>query len=322
MDYLGKNIPKLGFGLMRLPKLADGARIDIEQTKVMADKFLAAGFRYFDTAWGYDNGMSEEAVKPVLVDRYPRDKFLLATKLPAWAGANTADEAKGMLATSLKRTGAGYFDFYLLHNLGTGRTEAFDKFGIWDFVKEQRDKGVIKHLGCSMHDTPEALDKVLTEHPELEFVQLQINWADWESDSVQSRKCYETALKHGKPVIIMEPVKGSMLATPPQPVIDILKKARPDSTPADWALRFAASLDKLVVVLSGMSNVKQMEENIKTFSNMKKLDAGEQKAMEAARKKLASMPIIPCTKCHYCLEEGGGCPQKVDIPGIIQQLND
>ena len=186
MDYLGKNIPKLGFGLMRLPML--GEKVDIEQTKTMVDHFLAAGFNYFDTAYGYLGGKSEAAAKVALVDRYPRDKFYLATKLPAFA-ANNAEEARQMFYTSLERTGAGYFDFYLLHNLGDNRTEKYEEYGIWDFVKEQKEKGLIRHIGFSMHDKADALDKVLTQHPEAEFVQLQINYADWESDSVQSRKC-------------------------------------------------------------------------------------------------------------------------------------
>ena len=185
MDYLGKNIPKLGFGLMRLPML--GEKVDIEQTKTMVDHFLAAGFNYFDTAYGYLGGKSEAAAKVALVDRYPRDKFYLATKLPAFA-ANNAEEARQMFYTSLERTGAGYFDFYLLHNLGDNRTEKYEEYGIWDFVKEQKEKGLIRHIGFSMHDKADALDKVLTQHPEAEFVQLQINYADWESDSVQSRK--------------------------------------------------------------------------------------------------------------------------------------
>ena len=238
MDYLGKNIPKLGFGLMRLPML--GEKVDIEQTKTMVDHFLAAGFNYFDTAYGYLGGKSEAAAKVALVDRYPRDKFYLATKLPAFA-ANNAEEARQMFYTSLERTGAGYFDFYLLHNLGDNRTEKYEEYGIWDFVKEQKEKGLIRHIGFSMHDKADALDKVLTQHPEAEFVQLQINYADWESDSVQSRKCYEVARKHGKSVIIMEPVKGGSLANLPDSVADVFHQADADASMSSWALRFAAN---------------------------------------------------------------------------------
>ena len=164
MAYLGEDIKKLGFGLMRLPMI--GEDVDIEQTKRMVDLFLSRGFTYFDTAYGYLNGKSEAAAKTALVDRYPRDSFQLATKLPAWAGAKTAEEARGMFYTSLERTGAGYFDFYLLHNLGADRTEAFDRFGIWDFARSLKEKGLIKHLGFSMHDTAEALEAVLAAHPQ------------------------------------------------------------------------------------------------------------------------------------------------------------
>ena len=181
-------IKKLGFGLMRLPMIGDD--VDIEQTKQMVDLFLSKGFTYFDTAYGYLNGKSEKAIKAALVDRYPRECYQLATKLPAWAGAKTAEEARAMLATSLERTGAGYFDFYLMHNLGDNRTEAFDRFGIWDFLAEQKAKGVIKHLGFSFHDKADVLDDLLNKHPDMEFVQLQINYADWESVSIQSRACY------------------------------------------------------------------------------------------------------------------------------------
>ena len=210
MAYLGENINKLGFGLMRLPMIGgrDG-EVDIEQVREMVDLFMAKGFTYFDTAYGYANGKSEEAAKTALVDRYPRESFQLATKLPAWAGPKTAEEAKQMFWTSLERTGAGYFDFYLLHNCGGERTAVFDNFGIWDYVRELKEKGLVRHIGFSFHDTADELDRLLTAHPDMEFVQLQINYADWENGSVQSRKCYETALKHNKPIVIMEPSRAA-----------------------------------------------------------------------------------------------------------------
>ena len=241
MGSLGQDIKKLGFGLMRLPMI--GEDVDIEQTKKMVDLFLSKGFTYFDTAYGYLGGKSEMAIKTALVDRYPRESYQLATKLPAWAGAKTAEEAQGMLATSLARTGAGYFDFYLLHNLGDNRTEAFDRFGIWDFLRRKRDEGVIKHLGFSFHDKADVLDDLLTRNPDMEFVQLQINYADWESASIQSRACYEVARKHGKPVIIMEPVKGGSLAALPADIAKIFTDADPKASLSSWAIRFAASLD-------------------------------------------------------------------------------
>lgn len=313
---LGENTPKLGFGLMRLPML--GEEVDIEQTKEMVDLFMQAGFTYFDTAYGYLGGKSEMAIKDALVDRYPRDSFTLATKLPAWAGAKTADEAKEMFFTSLKRTGAGYFDFYLLHNLGGERTAKFDEFGIWDFVQEQKEKGLIKHIGFSMHDSAEALDKVLTEHPEVEFVQLQINYADWDSPSIQSRLCYETARKHGKPVVIMEPVKGGSLANLPESVSGIFKAAEPDSSVASWALRYAASLEGLITVLSGMSNVEQMKDNLAVMKGFTGLNEEQMAVIQKAKAALEAIPTIPCTACQYCMK---GCPMGVQIPETFTSVN-
>ena len=217
MEHSWKNVPKLGFGLMRLPMLE--GEVDIEQFKKMVDAFLAAGFTYFDTAYGYINGKSEAAAKVALVDRYPRDSFTLATKLPAWAGPKTAEEAKQMFWTSLERTGAGYFDFYLLHNIGAPRIKSFDDFGIWDFLKERKAEGLIKHLGFSFHDSPEMLDRVLTEHPDMDFIQLQINYADWEDPGVASRQCWEIARRHGKSITVMEPVKGGALASDRKSVV-------------------------------------------------------------------------------------------------------
>ncbi|MDR1834553.1 MAG: aldo/keto reductase [Fusobacteriaceae bacterium] len=315
MDYLGKNIPKLGFGVMRPPMI--GKDVDIQQLKTMTDEFLAAGFSYFDTAWGYLDGKSEEALKTVLVERHPRERFQLATKMPAFM-AKSAEEARAMLQTSLARTGAGYFDFYLLHNLGGVRSAKFEEYGIWDYVFEQKAKGILKHVGFSFHDNADTLDEILQKHPEAEFVQLQINWADWDSEAVQSRKCYETARKHGKPVVIMEPVKGGMLASPPAPVEEILKRADAGATFPSWALRFAGSLQGLVTVLSGMSDIGQMEENVETFKNFRSLTDAERKVLEEAQKALAAIPTIPCTACRYCQKD---CPSGVAIPEIFQQMN-
>ncbi len=316
MAYLGEDIKKLGFGLMRLPMIGDD--VDMEQTKKMVDLFLSRGFTYFDTAYGYLNGKSEAAVKTALVDRYPRDSFQLATKLPAWAGAKTAEEAQGMFYTSLERTGAGYFDFYLLHNLGDDRTEAFDRFGIWDFVRGLKEKGLIKHLGFSMHDTADALDAVLTAHPEVEFVQLQINYADWESDSIQSRKCYETARRHGKPVIIMEPVKGGSLSALPESVAGIFRKANETASLSSWAVRYAASLPGLITVLSGMSTLEQMEDNLSYMEHFQPLSDQERSVVAQAVQALESIPRIPCTACQYCVK---GCPKGIAIPGIFKAMN-
>lgn len=315
-NYLGEEIPKLGFGLMRLP-MKDNA-IDLEQTKEMVDRFMEAGFCYFDTAYGYNDGESEKAAKAALVDRYPREKFLLATKLPAWAGAKNKEEAEQMFYTSLERTGAGYFDFYLLHNLGEERSHFFDDYGIWDFLQERKKEGLIRHLGFSMHDKAEVLDEILTAHPEMEFVQLQINYADWEDPSIESRKCYEVARKHGKPVIIMEPVKGGTLANPPKEVSEVFAAADPETSPSSWAIRFAASLEGVITVLSGMSNVEQMEDNLSYMKDFKPLTAEEQAVVEKARDVFNSFPKVPCTACAYCMK---GCPKNIAIYGTFQAVN-
>lgn len=314
--YLGENIPKLGFGLMRLP-MKDGA-IDLEQTKEMVDLFMSEGFCYFDTAYGYNDGESEKAAKAALVDRYPREKFLLATKLPAWAGAKTEEEAKQMFYTSLERTGAGYFDFYLLHNLGEQRTHFFDDYEIWDFLKERKKEGLIRHLGFSMHDKAEVLDQILTEHPEMEFVQLQINYADWENPAVQSKACYEVARKHGKPVVIMEPIKGGMLANPPETVAEVFKNAEPDSSAASWAVRFAASLEGVITVLSGMSSVDQMKDNLSYMKGFQGLNAEQQAVIAKAQEELKKIPLIPCTTCNYCAKV---CPKNIGISGSFTAMN-
>lgn len=315
MAYLGEEIKKLGFGLMRLPRLSDET-IDLEQVKKMVDLFLSKGFTYFDTAWAYPG--SEDAMRQALVERYPRDKFTIATKNAAWINCKTREDAIAQFETSLRQTGAGYFDFYLLHNLGEMRTEFFERFKMWDFVFEKKREGLIKHVGFSFHSTPEELDEILTAHPEAEFVQLQINWADWENPAIQSRGCYEVARKHGKPIVIMEPIKGGTLATPPDEVKKVFNAANPDVSLASWAIRFAASLDGVITVLSGMSTLEQMENNVSYMENFKRLDDSEKKTVEEARKVLASLPIIPCTTCDYCAKV---CPQNIGISGSFTAHN-
>ena len=315
-DVFVKSMPKLGFGLMRLPQ-KDG-EIDLPQTADMVDMFLDAGFRYFDTAYGYGNGASELAIGKALVERYPRDRFCLATKLPAWAGARSAEEARAIFYTSLERTGAGYFDFFLLHNLGENRTHYFDDYGIWDFLAEQKAKGLIRHLGFSFHDRADVLEGILQAHPTMDFIQLQINYLDWESGTVQSRACWETARRHGKPIIIMEPVKGGNLATPPGSVRELFASARPGDTPAAWALRFAASLDGVLTVLSGMSSVEQMADNIRTFSPFQPMTGEDLEIIGKARELISQVPTIQCTGCEYCMK---GCPMHIGIPGIFRTFN-
>lgn len=314
MSNIGEEIKKLGFGLMRLPQ-KDG-RIDLEQTKQMVDLFLDAGCTYFDTAWAYAG--SEDAIRQALVERYPRHQYQLATKLAAWINCNSREEAIAQFETSLKQTQAGYFDFYLLHNLGESRTEFFDRFDLWNWIQEQKKAGLIKHAGFSFHSTPQELEEILNKHPEMEFVQLQINYADWENPAIESRACYEVARRHGKPVIVMEPVKGGMLAKPPQSVEEILKAADPNASAASWAIRFAADLEGVITVLSGMSSIEQMKDNLSYMKDFTGLSQGQRDTLKQAQAALAKIPLIPCTTCNYCAKV---CPKNIGISGSFVAFN-
>ncbi len=314
-EFLGHNIPKLGFGLMRLPMLA--GEIDMAQTTKMVDRFMESGFTYFDTAYVYIGGKSEVAAREAIVKRYPRDSFQLATKMPVWM-IKKYEDCKPIFNTQLERTGAGYFDYYLLHALNAGSVESIKKTGVWKFVWEMKEKGLIKHVGFSFHDTVEPLEKILENYPEMEFVQLQINYADWENDSIQSRQCYELARQYNIPIIVMEPVKGGSLATMKPEIQNIFKEANPKVSAASWAIRYAASLDGLITVLSGMSNLEQMEDNINCMSGFTPLAPMEYEIIERVLVELSKTPVIPCTECGYCLDD---CPQKINIPEILGAYN-
>ena len=316
MGYLGEEIGKLGFGLMRLPKKDRSEEFDLDQIKQMVDAFLEAGFTYFDTAWAYPG--SEDAIRQALVERYPRERFQLATKNAAWINCKTREDAIAQFETSLKQTGAGYFDFYLLHNLGEQRTHFFDDFDLWSFVKEKKEEGLIRHIGFSFHSTPEELEEILKAHPEAEFVQLQINYGDWENPAIQSRAVYEMARRYNKPVVIMEPVKGGMLASPPASVEKLFKDAEPESSCASWAIRFAAGLDGIITALSGMSSLEQMQDNLSCMKGFKGLSADEKATLDKAREELAKIPLIPCTTCNYCAKV---CPMDIGISGSFTAMN-
>ena len=311
--YFGEGIKKLGFGLMRLPRR--GAVIDGKKTAEMVDMFLENGFTYFDTAFVYVG--SEAATKRALVSRHPRESYTLASKLMA-TKVPSAKLAKAELDTSLKRTGAEYLDYYLLHSLMENNYRQYDKFGLWDFVKEEKAKGRIKHYGFSFHGGPALLDEILTEHPDAEFVQLQINYADWNDPKIRARENYEVARKHGKSVIVMEPVKGGKLASPPDEIKKIFDEAAPGASYASWAIRFAASLDGILTVLSGMSTPEQVADNVSFMKDFTPLNEKELEAIKKAQEIFNKSSGIPCTACRYCTE---GCPAGIPIPDIFAVAN-
>lgn len=253
-----------------------------------------------------------------MVERYPRESFQLATKNAAWINCKTREEAIAQFDTSLKQMQAGYFDFYLLHNLGESRTKFFDEFDLWSWVQEKKKEGLIRHVGFSFHSTPEELEEILKAHPEMEFVQLQINYADWENPAIQSRGCYEVARKYGKPVIIMEPVKGGMLVNPPESVEKILKQADPKASNASWAIRFAADLEGVITVLSGMSNIEQMKDNLSYMKDFKGFDEKQKEVIHKAQEELKKIPLIPCTTCNYCAKV---CQKQIGISGTFTTAN-
>ena len=311
---------KLGFGTMRMPLLndKDQTSVDIGQVKRMVDLFLEKGFRYIDTAWMYHDFKSENVVKEALTDRVPRDRYMLATKLHA-GFIETKEDKDRVFFEQMKKTGIrDYFDMYLIHDIERGNIDKYEKLDCFNWIIDKKKEGLVRHIGFSFHSGPDLLDRVLTEHPEMEFVQLQINYLDWESESVQSRKNYEVCVKHDKPVIVMEPVKGGTLANVPDQAAAMLRNLDPDASIASWAVRFAASLPNVKMVLSGMSNLAQMENNLSFMQDFKPLNDLETKTVLAVAQVINSGITIPCTGCSYCTP---GCPMDIAIPSYFSIYN-
>ena len=311
MERIKKNF---GFGAMRLPMVEN--KVDIPQTCQMVDAFLEAGFNYFDTARGYLNGQSETALRECLTSRYPRDRYILTNKL-THGFFKTQEDIRPFFQSQLESCGVEHFDFYLMHAQGVGNFEFFKQCRTYETALELKAEGKIRHMGISFHDRAEVLERILTEYPQVEIVQIQFNYADYDDPGVQSRRCYEICRKFDKPVIVMEPVKsGNLAGNLPAEAINVFQEL--DGSPASYALRFAAGFEGMRMVLSGMSSLEQMEENIRVMKDFRPLSQEEREAVERVRDVLCSLSLIPCTSCRYCTV---GYPQKISIPDLFSIMN-
>lgn len=311
---------KLGFGLMRLPQLDrdDAKSIDMEHARRMVDLFLERGFTYFDTAYPYHGGQSEPAFRKLVVERYPRESFTVTSKMPCWE-IKSSDDLERIFNEQLERCGVEYFDYYWLHALNKNTFAEMERLGGFDFVMRMKDEGKIRHPGFSFHDDSATLERILAaHHHQMEIVQLQINYIDWDDTTVEARNCYEICQKYGKPVVVMEPVKGGSLATVPEAVEEMFRRRNPDDSPASWAIRYVASLPGVMMVLSGMSTIEQVDDNTSFMSDFRPLDDEEKAIIDTAAGIIKKTIEVPCTACHYCTD---GCPMDIAIPEYFAIYN-
>lgn len=312
-DFINKNF---GFGCMRLP-MKDG-EVDLQETTRMVDYFLDQGFNYFDTAHGYISGRSEKALKECLTKRYPRDRYILTDKLTT-SFFNKEEDIRPLFEEQLEACGVDYFDFYLMHAQNSAIFEKFKQCRAYETAFELKKEGKIRHVGISFHDKAEVLDQILSEYPDIEIVQIQFNYLDYDSASVESGKVYEVCEKHDKPVLVMEPVKGGNLVRLPQEAQKIFDDLHGGSN-ASYAIRFAASFRNIRVVLSGMSDLEQMKDNVSFMKDFEPLNEKEMNAVHQVCEVFRKMNMIPCTACRYCIEESS-CPRKILIPDMFSNYN-
>jgi len=308
---------KTGFGFLRFPRVdpSDSKSIDHAALNAVVDRYMQLGGKIFDTAYTYLDGLSEAAIRTAVSERYPRESFVLSDKLPGYK-VTCYEDCRKFFNESLQRCGVEYFDIYLLHWLSEKHYAFAEKYDEFRFLREVKEEGKAGKIGFSFHDSPELLDKILTAHPEVDRVLLQINYLDWESPTLQARRLYETALRHGKEIMVMEPVKGGRLATLPEKAEALLRSVRPDDSPASWAIRFAMSLENVRVVLSGMNSVSQVEDNMR---DLEPLSEEERKTLVRAAALIRESTPIGCTGCGYCT---AGCPIGMPIPTYFSMYND